>query len=126
MSERTAGWILRAAGLYGVAVSLPGLLREARYSAMFPPTVNHPEFYYGFYAVTLAWQLAFLVMATEPVRYRLLLLPAMVEKGLFPVLIVWLYATGRVSAMMFGMSLVDALFLALFIAAFRGLREPRP
>lgn len=80
------------------------------------------DLYYGFYAVTFAWQLAFLVMATDPVRYRPLLLPALVEKGLFPAFVGWLHATGRVGDLMFHLSWVDVVFLVLFAAAYRGLR----
>jgi len=114
-------WILRIAGLYGIAVILPGFFSEAHYSGMFPPAVNHLEFYYGFYGVTFAWQIAFLVMATDPVRYRPLLIPAFLEKGLFPAFIAWLYATGRVSFMLFAMSWIDIVFLVLFILGFRAL-----
>ena len=36
--------------------------------------------YYGFVGVTLAWQVAFLVIASDPVRYRTFMLTAMLEK----------------------------------------------
>lgn len=114
-------WILRIAGIYGILVIVPGFFSEAHYSGMFPPAVNHLEFYYGFYGVTFAWQIAFLVMAADPVKYRMLLLPAMLEKGLFPGFIAWLYATNRVSFMMFAMSGVDVLFLVLFMLGWRSL-----
>jgi len=31
-----------------------------------PPPITHPGFYYGFVAVGLAWQFAFLVIARDP------------------------------------------------------------
>jgi hypothetical protein len=35
------------------------------------PPVNHPEFYYGFFGVTLSWQIMFLVIGSSPIRYRM-------------------------------------------------------
>lgn len=122
MPVTTVRWILRIAGIYGIIVIVPGFFSEANYSTMFPPAVNHLEFYYGFYSVTLAWQVVFLIMATDPVKYRMLLLPAMIEKSLFPGFIVWLYSTGRVSFMMLALSGVDVVLLVLFVLAFRSLR----
>jgi len=123
MSTRTLAWILRIAGIYGILVIAPGFFSEAHYSGMFPPAVNHLEFYYGFYSVTFAWQVVYLVMARDPARYRLLLIPAWLEKGLFPAFIGWLYATGRVSFMMFALSGIDVVFLVLFVVGYVRLTE---
>lgn len=122
--ERAAKWILNSAGIYGLLVIIPGFFTEGRFSILFPPAITHPEFYYGFYSVALAWQIAFLVMATAPRRYRILLIPAMVEKGMFSVLIAWLFVSGRVAGTFFAISLVDAILCALFAFLFLGLRSP--
>ncbi len=122
ISRRAASWILNVAGIYGLIVIVPGFFSEAHYSGMFPPAVNHLEFYYGFYSVTFAWQLAYLMMARDPIAYRLLLIPAFFEKGLFPAFITWLYAAGRVSSMMFYMSWIDVVFLVLFVLIYLGVR----
>ncbi len=61
--------VFMIAGIYGIIVILPGYFTEGRFSAQFPPAITHPEFYYGFYGVALAWQVAFLVIATDPVRF---------------------------------------------------------
>ena len=34
-----------------------------------PPTA-YPQFFYGFLSVAMAWQIAFLVIGTSPVRFR--------------------------------------------------------
>ena len=39
-----------------------------------PPPVTHPEFYYGFVGVALAFQLVFLTIASDPLKYRPLIL----------------------------------------------------
>ena len=119
---RFARWIFGAAGVWGIVVLLPGYFFERQYGQDYPPPVNHPEFYYGFFGVALAWQLMFLVIAREPVRYRLAMIPAMLEKVSFAVAIPLLFAAGRVNTTMLAGAATDAVWLVLFIAAF--LRTP--
>ena len=38
-----------------------------------PPPITHPDFYYGFVGVASAWQVAFLLMSRDPLRYRQLM-----------------------------------------------------
>ena len=62
-------WIRRLfwfAGIYGLAVLTPQYLMERRIGIDFPPEISHPEYFYGFVGVALAWQVAFLVIATDP------------------------------------------------------------
>ena len=42
-----AKWVFLLAGVYGILVTLL-LYNEAQTAQMFPPAVNHPEYYYGF------------------------------------------------------------------------------
>jgi hypothetical protein len=90
-SHRFARWTFGIAGVYGLIVILAGYFGEADVSRRYPPAVTHREYYYGFLGVTLAWQLAFLVISTDPRRYRPLMLVGVVEKlGFFiPAVILW-------------------------------------
>src|SRR5260370_24753070 len=45
-----------------------------------PPPITHPGFFYGFVGAALAWQLAFIVIAMDPSRYRPLMIPSILEK----------------------------------------------
>jgi hypothetical protein len=45
-----------------------------------PPPITQPEFFYGFVGVSLAWQVLFLFLARDPQRYRLMMLPSILEK----------------------------------------------
>jgi hypothetical protein len=83
-----------------------------------PPAVTHPEFYYGFLGVTLAWQVAFLVIAGDPVRFRPLMIPAMVEKAAFVIAVLLLYRSGRVSSATLVLGLIDLTLGILFGLAF--------
>jgi hypothetical protein len=119
---RFARWVFLLAGASGVVMLLPMYLEE-RFFRNDPPAINRPEFYYGFVGVTLAWQFMFIVIASDPVRYRRAMLPAMLEKAGFAIAIPLLYVHERVSAMWVGFASVDATWLVLFIVAW--LRTPR-
>lgn len=73
-------WLLRVAGIYGLLVLLPLFVLEAQISLLQPP-ITHPEYYYGFVGVGVAWQVAFLIMSRDPVRYRNLLPAAVLENS---------------------------------------------
>jgi hypothetical protein len=119
---RIARWVFWLAGVSGVVMILP-LYLEDRFFQQYPPTTNRPEFYYGFAGVTLAWQLLFLVIASDPVRYRPAMLPAMLEKAGFAGAVPLLYAAGRVDGVWLGFAAVDATWLLLFVVAY--VRTPK-
>ena len=106
------------AGVYGLIVLLPLYFMEAQTGRDYPPPITHPEYYYGFIGVAVAWQLAFLVLSRDPVRYRPLMLPSIVEKASFGIAVAVLYLQHRVSSFMFGAAMVDAFLGVLFIVAF--------
>jgi hypothetical protein len=110
------------AGLYGLAVLLPQYFLEARTGRDYPPAITHPEFYYGFIGVALAWQVAFLIVARDPVRYRLIMIPGMLEKASFGAAAIVLYAQGRIAALMLVAGLTDLAWCALFVIAFQRTR----
>ncbi len=119
---RFAKWVFLLAGVSGILMVAP-LYLEDRFFQDYPPGINRPEFYYGFTGVTLAWQFMFLVIGSDPVRYRLAMLPAMLEKASFAIAIPILYAAERVTAVWLGFAAMDATWLVLFVIAF--LRTPK-
>jgi hypothetical protein len=106
------------AGLYGIVVLLPQYFLEAKTGRDFPPPITHPEYYYGFIGVALAWQALFLILAKDPVRYRAMMIPAVLEKATFGIAAVILFLLGRVSPVMLGFGIVDLVFGALFVVAY--------
>jgi hypothetical protein len=119
---RMAKWVFLLAGASGLVMVAP-LYWEERFFQDYPPAINRPEFYYGFAGLCLAWQVMFLVIASDPARYRPAMVPAMLEKAGFAFAIPSLYAAGRVPAVWLGFASMDATWLVLFVAAF--LRTPR-
>jgi len=115
---RFAKVVFLVAGIYGLIVLLPLYFMEEQTGRDYPPPITHPEYYYGFTGVAVAWQLAFLVMSREPVRYRPLMIPAIVEKASFGIAVAVLYLQQRVSSFMFGAAMVDSFLGVLFVIAF--------
>jgi hypothetical protein len=76
-----ARWLFRIAGILGLLMLLPQYFMEERVGQMTPPAITHPELFYGFIGVALAWQVAFLVIAQDPARYRPFMIPAVLEKA---------------------------------------------
>lgn len=106
------------AGIYGVLVIVPGFFGEQMAGKQFPPTVNHPEYYYGFFSVALAWQIAFLIMAGNPLKLRPLIPVATIEKLVYAIVIAVLFALGRIPPLMAAFGSIDFLFGIFFAAAY--------
>jgi len=117
--------IFLVAGIYGVLVLLPQYFMEGRTGRDFPPPITHPEYYYGFIGVALAWQVLFLIMARDPVRFRLVMVPATLEKLAFGGAAVVLYLQGRLATLILGAGIVDLILAALFVVALRATSESR-
>ncbi len=124
---RAASRIFRWAGIYGLVVLLPMFLLEARFGRDYPPPLTHAEFYYGFNGVALAWQAAFLVIASDPVRFRPLMIPAILEKLAWGIVAFGLAAAGRVVPMAtLAFAAVDLALGAAFLYARQHTPSSRP
>jgi hypothetical protein len=110
------------AGIYGILALLPQYFMEEKNGRDFPPAITHPEYYYGFIGVALAWQIAFLIIAKNPQKYRLLMIPAILEKVSFAAPAIVLFLSERLSTVMLGAGLIDLILGVLFVIAY--LRTP--
>jgi hypothetical protein len=115
---RLARWVFLLAGLYGLAALAPQFFMEAKIGRDNPPEITHPEYFYGFVGVGVAWQIAFLIIARDPARFRTLMIPGMLEKVLFGVATLVLCYQGRTPALVGGFAVVDLLWATLFMVAF--------
>jgi hypothetical protein len=120
---RFAKWVFLLAGISGVLMVAPGYILEEKFGQDYPPIPNHLELYYGFIGVTLAWQFMFLVIASDPIRYRPAMLPSFVEKAGFAVAVPILYSLGKVSGVWLGFAAMDGTWLVLFVIAY--LQTPK-
>jgi hypothetical protein len=108
-------WI---AALWGVLITTPLFFMFNLIGRQDPPPITHPLFYYGFAGVTLAWQFAFMVIATDPARLRPMMFPSVLEKFGYPIAAVTLYLEGRVRPGDLVFAAADLLLGLLFIIAF--------
>ena len=123
---RFARRLFLIAGIYGLLVLLPQYFLEAKNGRDFPPAITHPEYYYGFVGVAVAWQLLFLIVARDPVRYRQMMIPAIVEKASFGIAVVVLFLQHRVSPFLLGFGIVDLIWGLLFVLAYVRTSASRP
>ena len=114
--------VFRVAGIYGLLVLVPQFFLEAKIGRDTPPPITHPEFFYGFICVAVAWQVLFLVLSRDPVRYRPMMIPAMLEKIGFPIAVVILYLQGRLATMIFAPASADLILFVLFALSYRKTR----
>ena len=111
------------AAVYGIIVLFPQYFMETKVGRDFPPPITHPEHYYGFIGVALAWQILFLIIARDPVRFRPAMLPAILEKLAFGVACIVLYMQKRLDSMILGAGSVDLIFAGLFVISYRMTRK---
>lgn len=110
-------------GVWGLAILGTHAFMEARVGRDHPPAITHPEYFYGFVAIGIVWQIAFLVISRDPVRYRPLMLVAVLEKASFFMTTVTLFLLGRLHLEMLGAGVLDMILGVLFFVAYR--RTPR-
>jgi hypothetical protein len=115
---RFARAVFAAAGCLGLLILLPGFFTIELVGRQFPPAVTHPDFYYGFLCVTVAWQLVFLVIATDPVRYRPMMPVAMLEKFPYVTMLLVLYASGELAPQQLAAVAIDGTLGVLFVVAY--------
>jgi hypothetical protein len=95
---------------------------EGQINRDFPPPITHPEHFYGFVGVALAWQFVFLTIARDPVRYRPLMLVAILEKVSFGFAALVLFWLGRITLIVLAPALVDLALATAFAVAYRSTR----
>ena len=118
-SDRFARRVFTGAGIYGLFCLVPMYGIERLLGTMFPPPITHPEFFYGFAGVALAWQIAFLIIGRDPVRYRALMLPSIVEKIGYGVAVPVLVGLGRTAPGLLPTAIIDLMLAGLFTEAYR-------
>jgi hypothetical protein len=106
------------AGIWGLLVITPLYFMFDLIGQKDPPPITHPGFYYGFAGLGLAWQIAFLLIARDPVRFRLMMIPSVVEKFSWAIAVGVLVMQVRMhgSDLVFGAT--DFILGVLFVIAY--------
>ena len=106
------------AAIWGILILTPLYFMFDLIGRQDPPPITHPAFYYGFVSVALAFQIAFIVIARDPVRLRPMMIPSLIEKFGYGATFVVLYLQHRLSKGDLALGCIDVLFGVLFLAAF--------
>jgi vacuolar-type H+-ATPase subunit I/STV1 len=109
--------VFLVAGVWGLLVLTPLYFMFDLIGQKDPPPITHPGFFYGFAGLGLAWQLAFIVISRDPIRYRLMMLPSIVEKFSYAIAIVVLVLQHRTRPTDLLFAATDTLLGILFIAS---------
>ena len=116
---RFARVVFTIAGIWGILIMTPLYFTLDAVNRAYPPPITHLDLYYGFIGVTLAWQIAFLIIAGNPVRHRTIMLAAILEKALYVTTMLVLYLHGHLLPEQAAIVIVpDGTLGLLFVAAF--------
>ena len=117
-----ARFVFIGAGVWGVAVLTPLYFLVDVTGRHYATPVIHPQFFYGFLSVAMAWQFAFIVIGSNPVKFRLLMLPGILEKLGYVATVAVLHSQQRISALDAAAAGPDLLLAVLFAVAFKTTR----
>jgi hypothetical protein len=115
--------VFYGAGIYGFVSLVPLYFMFDLIGRKDPPPITHPQFYYGFIGLALAWQVAFLAIASNPVPFRPVMIASVIEKLSYVATVAVLDSQGRLSHQQAFTALPDLLLGMLFIVSF--LKTPR-
>src|SRR5262245_30940404 len=117
--------VFTVAAVYGFITLVPFYFMLHTLERRAPPPVTHQEFYYGFVGLALLWQMVFVLVAKDPLRYRPIMPIAILEKLVYSVPVVILYWLGKASASILGPALADPVLGVLFVIAYFRPAAPR-
>ena len=116
---RFARIVFTIAGLWGLAILTPMYFMLDLIGRSYPPAITHPDFYYGFIGVALAWQIAFLIIGRDPVRFHAMMIAAVLEKFVWVTSLCVLYMQGGIEPGQFAVAVPDFVLGVLFVISFK-------
>lgn len=120
-----AGRVFKGAGIYGLLVLVPQYLVETGLLPGPRLQLTRPSDFYGFVGVALVWQFVFLLIASDPRRFRPLIPLAVLEKLVFGIPGLMLYAAGRVEGVVLVFGMIDLVLASLFVLSLKSVAAVR-
>ena len=108
-------WI---AGIWGFLILTPLYFLFDVIGRNDPPPITHPGFFYGFVGAALSWQVAFIFIATDPARFRPLMIPGILEKVSWAATVMVLVSQGRMHKSDLVFAGADILLGLLFVISY--------
>jgi len=122
---RFARTVFTCAGIWGLAVLTPLYFSFDLVGRFYPPAITHPDFFYGFVGVSIAWQIGFLLIGRDPTGLHMMMIPAILEKFGYVVTLSVLYAQDSLRLGQFVVAVPDFVLGLLFVVAFLQLEAAR-
>jgi len=110
--------LFRVAAIWGFLIITPLYFMFDLIGQKDPPPITHPAFFYGFVGVAMVWQLTFLFIASDPIRYRPLMIPAIFEKLVYSIPVFFLVMQKRMHPSDLVFSATDLFLGVLFVLAY--------
>jgi hypothetical protein len=110
--------VFQVAGIWGFFVLTPLYFLFDVIGRNDPPPITHPGFFYGFVGVALAWQVAFLIIARDPARFRPLMIPSILEKISWGAAVIVLVLQQRMHKSDLVFAVADLLLGLLFVISY--------
>ena len=106
------------AGVWGFLVLTPLFFLFDTIGRMRASPITHPEFFYGFLAVAMVWQCAFIAIGSDPARLRTMMIPSALEKFAYVLTMTVLFLQQRIATVDTVVIAPDLLIGILFVVAF--------
>ena len=113
-----AKFVFWGAGVWGIVVLTPLYFLFDAIGSWNASPITYPQFYYGFVGVAMVWQFAFLVIGSDPARFRWMMIPSMAEKLVYGLTMCVLYVQGRIAITDMTTVFPDLMLCALFALSF--------
>ncbi len=110
-----AKYLFLLAGISGIVLLFPLYFIETGTEAT---AISHPAFYYGFIGVALAFQVLFIIISFDLYKYRMAIIPCIIEKFSFAVPVIILYFQNSVPNTILGAGIMDLVLGILFAIVF--------
>ena len=109
--------VFTVAGVWGIVVLTPLYWLVDVTGRSYSPPTDYPQFFYGFLSVAMAWQIAFVVIGSNPARFWPLMFPSVIEKLGHVTTVAVLYQQARIPVVDAQAALPDLVLGVLFIIA---------
>ena len=114
-----AKWILVLAGMVGMISLFPLYFKEHTIA----PDLMYPVFYYGFISINIIWQLMYIYISHDPVKFRPIIFFGFMVKIIGAISIFFLIIQDRAEYWWIAIALVDFIFSILFLVSFFVLKK---
>lgn len=110
--------VFAIAGVWGILVLTPLFFLVDLTGRKYAPPGSYPHFFYGFFALAMVFQFVFFIIASDPARFRPMIIAAILEKAAYVAVCGVLYSRGQITLTDASTCFADCILGILFICAY--------